>query len=704
MTEDQLIAVLSLRSNGRIAAFMPDQWPAIDSVINRRQRLLLVQRTGWGKSLVYFGATIALRAQGAGPTLLISPLIALMRDQQRAAEGLGLRAASMNGENKDEWADVTAALSRNEIDILFLSPEKLANDDFMRERLMPYLGAVRLFVVDEAHCISDWGHDFRPDYQRIRRLLTGLLPANVAVLATTATANDKVVTDVQKQLGDGTMVLRGPLSRDSLHLQAISMPSSAERFAWLADTLPTLPGNGIIYTLTTKAADRLAAWLRSRGLAVEAYHSRLEEEEGAEKGTARRTLEARLRANDLKALVSTTALGMGFDKPDLAFVIHYQAASSIIQYYQQVGRAGRALDSAYGILLCGDDDEQIVNSFIDSAFPPHDHVIQVLSALEEAEDGLKVGELTRAVDLSEGRITHILKLMAVRDQAPIFKDGTKWFRSPHPYEPDHQTMETVSATRRHEWARMKEYVRTPNCRMRFLVNELDDHTAADCGHCASCRGDNLLDMSVNPRTVQDAVRWVRGNGFEILDPKKLWPSCDPFPEYGWAGKIRTPLESGRALSVWGDPGWAKLVKDGKEDGRFDDELVNACAEFISERWRPGPPPTWVTCIPSLRRPELVSDFARRLADKLGLTFSAAVTKIKVTPQQKTMQNSWHQARNLDGAFEVVENAVLEGPVLLVDDIADSAWSLTVCGVLLREAGVEAVHPLVLALAKSASPD
>ncbi|MBC7951105.1 MAG: RecQ family ATP-dependent DNA helicase [Rhodospirillaceae bacterium] len=704
MTENQLLAVLSQRSHGRITAFMPDQWPAIDAVINRRQRLLLVQRTGWGKSLVYFGATIALRAQGAGPTLLISPLIALMRDQQLAAEGLGLRAASINSENGDEWDDVSAALGRNEVDILFLSPEKLANDDFMRERLMPHLGAVRLFVVDEAHCISDWGHDFRPDYQRIRRLLTGLLPANVAVLATTATANDRVVEDVQQQLGQGTMVLRGPLSRDSLRLQAVNMPSSAERFAWLADTLPTLPGNGIIYTLTTKSADRLAAWLRSRGLAVEAYHSRIEEEEGAEKGTARRTLEARLRANELKALISTSALGMGFDKPDLAFVIHFQAAQSIIQYYQQVGRAGRALDSAYGILLCGDDDEQIVKSFIDNAFPPHEDVIQVLTALEEAEGGLKVSELKRLVDLPEGRIKHILKLMAIRDQAPIFKDRTKWHRSPHPYEPDHQTMETVLATRRHEWARMKEYVRTPDCRMRFLVTELDDHTAADCGRCASCRGENLLDMSVDPRTVQEAVRWVRGHGFEILEPRKVWPSCNPFPQYGWEGKIRTPLETGRALSVWGDPGWAKLVKEGKKAGRFDDELVDACADFISQRWKPEPAPLWVTCIPSLRCPELVPDFARRLADKLGLTFSAALTKIKDTPPQKTMQNSWHQARNLDGAFEVVEGAVLEGPVLLVDDIADSAWSLTVGGVLLRDAGVEAVHPLVLALAKSASPD
>lgn len=397
MTYDpqRALELLRIGSGRQDARFREGQENAIHHVVEGRGRLLVVQKTGWGKSFVYFIATKLLLEAGSGPALLISPLLALMRNQIAAAERMGLRAVTINTDNQNEWDAVETSLERNEVDILLISPERLANEHFRTQVLAGIAARIALLVIDEAHCISDWGHDFRPHYRLLERIVR-TLPSNLRLLATTATANNRVMDDLRAVLGPNIEVSRGGLNRPSLALQTMRIPSQAERLAWLAAVVPELDGHGIIYTLTVRDANLVADWLISRGLNVEAY--------SGETGERRADLEQALLDNRVKALVATTALGMGFDKPDLAFVIHYQTPGSVVAYYQQVGRAGRALDAAYGVLLSGEEETDITDFFIESAFPTEREVQAVLHALDAAPTGLSVPELLGRVNLSKGRI------------------------------------------------------------------------------------------------------------------------------------------------------------------------------------------------------------------------------------------------------------------------------------------------------------
>jgi len=704
VTEQQALKWLQTASGGAATTFHSGQWEAIRALVEDRSRVLLVQRTGWGKSMVYFLATRLLRDQGAGPTLIISPLLSLMRNQLDAARGLDLVAETINSSNRDEWAEIVGRVRENAVDLLLVSPERLANEEFLQSCLLPIAASITFFVVDEAHCISDWGHDFRPDYQRINRILQQLT-ANVAVLATTATANDRVIEDVLAQLGQAAVLQRGPLARRSLGLQNIDLPDRAERLAWLADNLPSLPGSGIIYTLTTRDADRVAAWLAEQGISAVAYHSQIEgDAEDAGSPGLRADLETKLLKNEVKALVATTALGMGFDKPDLGFVVHFQTPQSVVHYYQQVGRAGRAIDRALGILFMGAEDNQINQHFISQAFPPEPHILAILSALEAAPNGLTVPNLMRDVNLRKGQIDKAIKLLAAVDSAPIGREGNRWVRTANPFQYDHQRIDRITRHRQAEWQQMRDYVASTECLMALLGRALDDPLAQPCGQCAPCLGRPLVPVDVNPSTVRAAIAFERRSEV-IVAPRKLWP-VDAFPAYGWRGKIgpNRLIDEGRALSLRGDVGWAQLVQHGLEQGRFHDDLVMASAEMVQSRWQPSPPPAWVTCVPSLRAPHRVSDFAQRLAARLGLPFAAVVSKAHETEPQRALFNAWKQAHNLDGAFTVDMAAApaSTGPVLLVDDTIDSRWTMTVIGALLRQAGAPKVYPLALSMAYGSS--
>jgi ATP-dependent DNA helicase RecQ len=702
VTRPEALALLRQATGGAAQDFMPGQWRAIDRLANERRRVLLVQRTGWGKSMVYFLTTKILRDAGSGPTLILSPLLALMRNQVEAARHLGLRAETINTTNSDEWNTIIARVRANQVDLLLVSPERLSNERFMEDCLRPIAGQIHFLAVDEAHCISDWGHDFRPDYQRIDRILRQL-PANVAVLATTATANDRVVADVQAQLGEGTLLLRGPLARSTLRLQATSIPNRAERLAWLVDAIPQLPGSGIVYTLTVRDAVRVTAWLVENDISARVYHGKLADpdEEGGEQ-VGREELENLLLRNEIKVLVATNALGMGFDKPDLGFVIHFQAPQSIVHYYQQVGRAGRAIDDAVGILLGGDEDDEINDFFIETACPPRRQITSSLAARAGADDGLSVPNLLERVNLRTGQIEKVLKLLAVGHPAPVIKQGTKWYRTANPFQLDEDKIRRLRDQRRVEAQEVQTYIETDGCLMAFLTRALDDPETAPCGKCANCVGEPVVDVSPGRRAIAGAARFIRQSEV-ALEPRKRW-QANAFPTYGWRGNIPPDLrcETGKALALWRDAGWGDLIESGKEDGRFSDELVEACAEMIETRWGPEPDPTWVTCVPSLRSADLVPDFSARLARRLGLPFRPAVVKVRETERQRIMMNSYQQASNLDGAFAVREDLIQDGPVLLIDDIADSRWSLAVIGALLRQFGSGPVHPCVLALASGSS--
>ena len=661
------------------ANFRQGQEEAIRHVVEGRGRLLVVQKTGWGKSFVYFIATKLLRESGTGPALLVSPLLALMRNQIAAADRMGVRAVTIHSDNRDDWREVEGAVRRDEVDILLVSPERFANERFRDEVLTEVQDRISLLVIDEAHCISDWGHDFRPHYRLIERIVDDVLPPNLRLLATTATANNRVMDDLQDILGPGLEISRGDLARPSLALQTIRLPDQAERLAWLAERLPDLPGSGIVYALTVRDAGTVAAWLRSRGLDVESYTG--------ETGPRRGELEQALLDNRVKALVATTALGMGFDKPDLAFVIHYQTPGSAVAYYQQVGRAGRALDAAYGVLLSGREDTEITDYFIESAFPARREVEAVLAALEAAPEGLSVRGIEAAVNVSQGRILKTLQLLSLESPAPIAKQDAKWqLTAATLSDAFWERARRLTELRQAEQAQMQEYVGLSSGHMEFLIRALD----GDPGSVSPPAATPALPASTDPACVREAIAFLRGSSLQI-EPRRRWPPGKKIdPEHR--------AEPGRALCVWRDSGWGSLVYQGKyRDDRFSDELAGACATLVRE-WRPDPFPEWVTAVPSSRRPELVPEFARRLAHALRLPFRAPLTRKLSRPEQKTMENSDKQARNVLGSLTVDERAILAGPVLLVDDLVDSRWTFTVAAWELRRRRGGKVWPLALAVA------
>src|SRR5690606_18718420 len=430
MRKEEAEALLRRALADEHARFRDGQWEAIDAIVNRTERLLVVQRTGWGKSAVYFISTRILRDRGLGPTIIISPLLALMRNQIEAAQRLGIRAATINSSNQRQWEQVKQQVLAGAVDCLLISPERLSNEGFVEGVLQPVADSVGLMVVDEAHCISDWGHDFRPDYRRSVNVLR-FLPANLPFLGTTATANDWVVNDIQAQF-EGIRVLRGPLVRESLGLQNVVLPDRAARLAWLAQAVKAAPGTGIVYTLTTRDADQVAAWLRKNDIEAYAYYSDVSHPDLPDSDAYRRVLEDALLGNQIKALVATSALGMGYDKPDLGFVIHFQAPGSVVDYYQQVGRAGRAIGHSLGILLSGTEDDDIHEFFRRSAFPSAGQVSFLLGVLERF-DGLKTREIEQHSNMAPSKIGQILKFLSVENPAPIIRMNGHWYRTPVSY-------------------------------------------------------------------------------------------------------------------------------------------------------------------------------------------------------------------------------------------------------------------------------
>lgn len=664
------------------AIFREGQEEGIRHIVEGCGRLLLVQKTGWGKSNVYFIATKLLREAGTGPALLISPLLSLMRNQITQAERMGVRAETIHSGNEEDWRKIEQKIKNNEVDILLVSPERLANEHFRTEVLSIIAANVSLLVIDEAHCISDWGHDFRPQYRLIDRIVQNL-PENLRLLATTATANDRVMSDLEKVLGPNITTLRGDLNRPSLYLQTISLPQQSERLAWLASQLENLPGNGIIYTLTIRDAKRVASWLQFQGHSVEWYASTRENRE---------ELENALLENKVKALVATTALGMGFDKPDLGFVIHYQMPGSVIAYYQQVGRAGRALDTAYGVLLSGEEEEDITNYFIETAFPTRQEVKLVLDALEAEPNGLSKPELLSLVNISKNRLDKTIDLLSLESPSPIAKLGLKWQLTITELSEEFWTRaEQLTKLRHDEQQQMQEYVKLDKGHMEYLIEALD-------GNPSLVISPDLhpLPTVPDPALIMEATAFLKRTSLPI-EPRRRWPDYG-LPRLGVRGNINPEHQSeeGRALCVWGDSGWGNLVRKGKyPDKYFSDELVEACTIMVNE-WNPTPQPTWVTCIPSRRYPDLVPNFAQRLAKSLNIPFHDILEKTDDRLQQKSMANSSQQARNVDGSLALKTSEVPDGPVLLVDDMIDSRWTITVATFLLRLNGSGEVFPLALA--------
>jgi ATP-dependent DNA helicase RecQ len=663
------------------ARFRPDQLEAIRDVVVDRARVLCVQRTGWGKSAVYFVATALLREAGAGPTLIVSPLLALMRNQIDAAERLGLRAHTINSTNRDEWDDVRDRLAAGTIDLLLISPERLNNPRFRDEMLPLFAASVGLLVIDEAHCISDWGHDFRPDYRRVKEMLDRLAP-EVGVLGTTATANDRVVADVVAQLGvdDGSKLrtYRGPLARSSLRLEVLELPRPAERLAWLAENLPRMDGSGIVYTLTKRDAEQVAAFLCAQGISAVPYSGEHENDD-------RIATEDRLLRNEIKAVVATSALGMGYDKSDLTFVVHYQAPGSVISYYQQIGRAGRGVEHADIVLLRGGEDRRIQDFFIEQAFPERERVNAVLGELETAgEDGRSTRELMAVVNLGMGRIEAMLKILDV--EGAVARAGSRWKLVPgRAWVYDADRYAEVTALRRAEQRAMAAFGSDGRCLMRVLQEELDDPSPEDCGRCSVCAGPRF-DTPPDPALVEAAGRHLRSTPIE-LEVRKMAPDAE-----GVMRKIPADVlvEPGWALARFGDGGWWPAIQRGLESGEFSEDVVEALADVV----RAGGV-DWVTSVPSVRLGEVLVRLGGRVAVSLSVPFVPLVTRVSERPPQREMANAAQQAANVRGAFRVVDRPP-PGTGVLLDDRRISGWTLAMVGGQLRRAGAERVLPLALA--------
>lgn len=713
------------------AVLREDQWRAIEALTAFRRRALVVQRTGWGKSAVYFVATRLLRARGAGPTVIVSPLLALMRDQISAAARAGIRAVTINSANVTEWAEVHAAIARGEVDVLLCSPERLNNPGF-RDEVLPRLAAdAGLVVIDEAHCISDWGHDFRPDYRRIRTLLADL-PPGIPVLATTATANARVTADVAEQLGvsggataEDVLVLRGGLDRESLHLAVLDLGDQPTRVAWLAETLQDVEGSGIVYCLTVSAAEQVAEQLRGHGLAVSAYTGRTEPAE-------REQLEADLKENRVKALVATSALGMGFDKPDLAFVVHLGAPSSPIAYYQQVGRAGRGVDRAVVVLLPGHEDKAIWDWFGEQAFPAEGQVRATLAALTEVGKPLSTAALETHVDLRRSRLETMLKVLDVDGAVRRVQGG--WEATGRPWSYDADRYARVAETRAAEQQAMVDYVADPGCRMAFLRAQLDDpelEPGWECGRCDRCGGVDLPEAP-DAEAIAEARAEMDRPGVEI-EARRMWPTGLATLGLDLRGRIAAEeqAEPGRAVARLDGLGWSGPLRDlfapSTPDGELPVPLRRAAARVLDEwaalREAPvaadgvdggdgadadggAPEPgrllvQGVVAVRSVTRPQLTFHLASGLAKYLGVPLIGAIGP--VPGQEAPGRHDVNSAMRLAGVtrrlrLELGEAALRGLPgraVLLVDDYTDSGWTVTVASRLLRQAGATAVHPFVL---------
>ncbi|OLR95355.1 RecQ family ATP-dependent DNA helicase [Actinokineospora bangkokensis] len=670
------------------ARLRDDQWTAIEALVVRRARALVVQRTGWGKSAVYFVATALLRERGAGPTVIVSPLLALMRNQVEAAARAGVHARTINSANTEEWTAVQDAVTAGEVDVLLVSPERLNNPDF-RDAVLPALTAsAGMLVVDEAHCVSDWGHDFRPDYRRLRTLLTEL-PEGVPVLATTATANDRVVRDVTAQLRlaeSDALVLRGPLDRESLRLAVLRLPTARARLAWLAEHLDGFTGSGIIYTLTVAAAEELAAFLRERGYEVAAYTGRTDT-------AARQQAEEDLLANRVKALVATSALGMGFDKPDLGFVVHVGAPQSPISYYQQIGRAGRGVESADVLLMPGPEDKDIWAYFASLAFPPEQVVREVLGALGSAGRVLSTQAIEPLVDLARGRLEMVLKVLDVDGAVRRVRGG--WEATGAAWEYDGDRYGRIAEARVAEQRAILEYEETSACRMEFLLRQLDDPHAAPCGRCDNCTG-TRWDPAVSDAGVAAAEERLRRPGVDIT-PKKLWPTGMAALDVPLSGKIKPEraAATGRALGRLTDIGWGNRLRALFAEGATSvpDDVVQGCVQVLAS-WGWERRPIGVVTIGS---------------SALALDLGAKIAAIGRLPALGTVElgapvapgNSAHRVSRLWESLWVPDELTerldgLGGPVLLVDERVDSGWTVTVATYLLTGAGAEEVLPFALA--------
>lgn len=663
---------------GENASFREGQYEAIEATLTHR-RTLVIQKTGWGKSLVYFVCTKLQRNASKGMTIVVSPLLVLMENQIQSAQQLGLQCAVLNSSTKDQREEHLAAMVNGDLDLVLITPETLFTEKVQTALQKVQIG---LFVIDEAHCISDWGHDFRLEYTRLNNIIRQM-PHTVPILGTTATANNRVIADLKEQFGEDVFISRGELMRHSLSIQILHLSTAAERYAWILENVPKLFGSGIIYCLTQRDCEYLAGFLQENGISALAYHSGMEQNDTEH-------AESLLRNDQIKVLVATVKLGMGYDKGDIAFVIHYQQPSNIVAYYQQIGRAGRNIDRAYTFLMCGEEDRNIHNYFIETAFPSEEEAHNVYDIIYSyAESGISINGIQSQINIRTNRLEKAL--MFLRNEEFIVKEGTKYYPTLHSFQYNSEHYDAVTRIRRQEQYQMSELSSTTQCLSRFIVNRLDDPTTENCGICRNCLGYPEFPEYPSEQYIECALDYIERLQIPI-EPRKKWP------DKSFTGISRIPVlnEVGLCLSKYGDPGYGALVKKGKygDSAEFCEELIGKSASILKPIIAENGI-TAITCVPSLRS-KIVENFAVSLAERCSIPFVPMLKK-HGRIQQKDMENSVYQCRNAWNSFSLLDEIEdIPTRIILVDDIIDSKWTMTVCGYLLTMAGCEMVFPFALA--------
>ncbi len=665
---------------GENATFRDGQYEAIEATMTKK-RTLVVQRTGWGKSLVYFTCTRLLRENGKGVTIVISPLLVLMKNQLEAANRLGLKCDVLNGTTKERHFEIIEQMKNNELDLVLVTPETLFSKGGLQESLRDI--RIGLFVIDEAHCISDWGHDFRLKYGKLREVIKNMF-SDVSILATTATANDRVIADIEEQLGGTVFVSRGPLTRESLSIQILDMPSKVERYAWILENINKLEGSGIIYCLTKHDCKYLYEFLDKNGIKAMPYYS----DEKAEEQN--RIAEEKFEKNEIKAIVATIKLGMGYDKGDISFVIHYQMPSNIVSYYQQIGRAGRNIENANVFLLYGKEDIDIINYFIKTAFPSEEETREILNIISEnGEIGQRGIEIK--LNMRKPRVEKAIDFLLNEGYIMKSEHSGKYHLSAKLFRYNREKYDEILEIRKKELDQMLDLLNQNGCYSKYIANALDDFSAEPCGHCERCTGKPILPKETSLESKEKAANYIDRIKMSI-EPRQRWKQAI----YTGSTNIEFVNKEGICLSRYGEVGYGELVKRDKygEEERFCDELVEKSKELLMPLVNENNI-KYITCVPSLRS-QIVNDFAKRLAKSCNITFVELLKKTPASPQKK-MENSFHQCGNAYESFFAKENIRnIPDKVILVDDIVDSRWTLTVCGYRLGEIGVSEVYPFALA--------
>jgi ATP-dependent DNA helicase RecQ len=703
---------------GSDAQFHEHQWEAIDACVNDIGSTLVVQRTGWGKSAVYFAATRLLRSAGAGPTLVISPLLALMRNQTLRATSWGLAARTVNSDNNKEtkdgrrpWDEIRLEVSEDKIDMLIISPERLHAKPFVEEFLPSISSRCQLVVVDEAHCISDWGHDFRPEYRMIRRAMTGM-SGRVRLLCTTATANDRVIKDIESAFDGRVRTIRGTLDRPGLRLDVVALPSAAHRLGWIAEAIlgGALPGSGIVYTLTRRDAHRVDRWLRSRGIASACYVGGSSDDE---RRASKEEIEEGLLANQLRVVVATQALGMGFDKPDLAWIVHYQQPGSAVLWYQQVGRAGRGLSGSIGVVLKAREDRRINEFFAKGSFPSEAEAVRILRGLESLGGTASDAQIADVSNIKERRIGTMLKLLASLDAAPVEGVGRigrscKWRLTANPLRYPHEVVERCASVRLGELDAMDALMSADDCIMMQLRRQLNDGGASPCGRCSRCVGTEVVKVRIGDSMLLAASRFDRYSP-SLIRPRKKWALSKQdlaVLDAPLAAACTIPekqvAEPGRYLCDWALDEIGRSLAETDQLGRaeFPAATVAAMLEFLCAKsdWPALEACRWIALVPSRKRQSAMNGLGRSIAGALRIPLIQGVISRQegVEDGQQSMNSQLLRARHALASFRVDPALVRPDPVLLVDDCVDSGWTFTVIAALLREAGSGPVFPLALA--------